>query len=293
MSAQQAEAAAVMEAAAKFAAVETIDLGTYRVLSVPSGRQVISTKKFEDERRDAPERRQGTATFEELTSFIAWARRFADEDSVIFADVAGKAPKLTAVIDYHRKTAEGLPRFGQHRGVYTFPIADEWKRWTTLGELSQADFAELLEERIGDVLDPGSAGDGARGFAAELGFGLATPSALLTLAKGLSVHVEQKVTSAQNLSSGEMQLAFEETHRDAKGDLLKVPGGFLIAVPVFRGSDLYQVPVRLRYRLRSGVLTWKLSLHRVNEAFLDAVKGACSTAASATELPLFYGTPEV
>lgn len=146
MSAQQAEAAAVMEAAEKFSRVEVIDLGTQKVLSVPHGRTVVSTKKFEDERRFSPERRQGTATFEELTSFVAWTRRFADEDSVIFADVAGKAPKLTAVIDYHRKTAEGLPRFGQHRGVYTFPIADEWKRWTTLGELSQADSSRSASE---------------------------------------------------------------------------------------------------------------------------------------------------
>lgn len=293
MSTQQAEAAAVMEAAQRFAAVEVIDLGGQKVLSVPDGREIVSTKSFEDERLAAPERRRGCAVFTELESFVSWTRRFADEDSVIFADVHGKAPKLTAVIDYHRQTAKGEPRFGQHRGVYTFPISDEWTRWTTLGELSQAAFAELLEERITDVLDPSNAGEGARGFAAELGFGLATQSTLLALAKGLSVHVDQKVTNAQNLSSGEMQLTFEESHRDAKGDLLKVPGGFLIAVPIFRGSDLYQVPVRLRYRVRSGAITWRIALHRATESFEAAIRGACDRAASATELPLFFGTPEV
>lgn len=290
---QQAEVAAVIAATREFSDVQVIDLGDQKVLSVPTGRALHSTKPFEDLRRTAPERRKGVAVFTELESFVMWTRRFADADSVIFADVHNGAPKLTAVIDYHRQTADGEPRYGQHRGVYTFPISDEWTRWTTLGDLTQAAFAELLEERITDVLDPSNAGEGARGFAAELGFSLATQSTLLALAKGLSVHVDQKVTNAQNLSSGEMQLTFEETHRDTKGDLLKVPGGFLIAVPIFRGSDLYQVPVRLRYRVRGGAISWRIALHRADESFEAAIRGACDRASSATELPLFFGTPEV
>jgi hypothetical protein len=222
--------------------------------------------------------------------------RFADEDSALFAVEDPRAPRLISVLDYHRATSEGAPRFGEHRGVYSFPLSDEWKAWQAVPEkMDQGTFAAFLEERITDVLDPAAVGDGSKRFAAELGLALASPTRLLELSRGLSVRVESKVASHVNLSTGETQIAFGESHASGEGGgPLKIPGGFIIAIPVFRGGDLYTIAVRLVYRVHrsEGKVQWGLRLHRAERVFLDAFNGAASLAAEQTKLPLFYGTPE-
>lgn len=112
-------------------------------------------------------------------------------------------------------------------------------------------------------------------------------------ARGLAVTVDSKVTNAVNLATGEGQLSYAEEHRDAGGQSLKVPGALLIAVPVFRSGFAYQIPVRLRYRVKDGNVTWTLAMYRPERYFDDAFMGACERVREETALPLFVGSPEV
>ena len=206
-----------------------------------------------------------------------------------------RAPRLIAVLDYHEQTAAGAPRFGAHRTEYAFPLSDEWKAWSSIvgKELSQAAFAEWLEERIADVMNPEGLGVGTLELAQALGIQLAGPTALLALSRGLSVRVDQKVTQAVNLSTGEASIGFEETHRDKDGGgPLKVPGGFAIALPVFRNGETFSVVARLRYRVREGAVLWRIVLHRADAVFDVAFREACAKAETETGVPLFYGQPE-
>lgn len=264
-----------------------------QVLVTPRGVNVQSAKPFFDEWRGAPERREGTATLVTIDSFIAHANRFKDADSALFAD-PGDSPKLVAVLDYHRPGPDGAPRFGRHRSVYEFPISEEWEAWTTKdGQMMpQAAFAEFIEERIQDIGAPAAAEAPVKDFATKIGCQLATPAQLLTLSKGLSVRANSRVVNAQNLSTGEGELIYEQTHTDDKGKPLSVPGAFMLVIPVFQGDALYQVPVRLRYRVREAQVTWAVALYRPERFFDDAFKLACEKANKATSLPLFMGQPE-
>ncbi len=262
------------------------------LIYVPKGMEVQSIKKYLDEYRTAPERRKGTARLTTLQSFIAHVNRFSDEHSALFGDDNPQQPRLVAVLNYHEQKA-GAPRFGDHRAQYTFPISEEWTTWTTTGVMSQAAFAEFIEDHIGDVIDP-SKGLGAQtiAFVEQLEIALATPSQLMTLSKGLTVYAESKVVNKQDLSTGEGHLAFEVEHRDVHGAPLKVPRGFAVAIPVFTGGDRYTLPIRLRYRVSNAKVTWELKPHRVELAFRHAITEACAKAADETQLPLFYGAPE-
>lgn len=298
----KAETDALVEATRKFGEAQLIplsaDAGAPSVLSLPEGRKAQSIKAFLDEYLKAPERKKGTARLTTLDSFIAHVLRTKDEHSAIFAIDDPKAPKFVAVYDYNQK--DGVPRFAQHRAEYPFPVSDEWKAWMEADDkpMKQPDFAAFLEDRIVDVLGGDSAqpgnevGERASAFAAVLGITLASPQKLMTLARGLTIKAGVLVTNAQNLSSGEMQITFAEDHKDENGNELRVPGGFAIAIPIFRGGAPYKLPVRLRYRREGGQILWIISLYRTDESFHHALKEAIEKTEHDSGLPVFAGAPE-
>lgn len=253
-----------------------------------------SLGKFFDEYRANPRRRVGTANLADLPSLVAHVNRFKDDDSVIFADTDREHPSMTAVLDYHRQGAAGEPRFGTHRSKYDFPVSEEWATWTGVhgNEMDQAAFAEFMESHLVDTIEPSAAGESARAFAEKSGVSFATPARLLELSRGLSISVGEKVVQLINLQSGEKQIQFSENHSDETGAPLKVPGAFLVGIPVFRADARYQVCVRLRYRKREGSLIWSMELWRHEEVFDAAILQACEFVKTGTQLPLLVGTPE-
>lgn len=279
--------------------------------AVANGMELKSIKPLLDEYLTAPERKKGTAIVSTLASLVDLVNREKDSDSVLFADNAENAPSLLAVLDYHRaqnvadasnlasadSDATGAPRFGQYRVKYPFPVSKEWKAWKAKNgaPMSQGDFAEFLENRLLDVIEPPSAEVEADkpllDMAAKLGGSFADPAKLLELSRGMAVHVAGSVKQIVNITSGETQVQFEETHQDAQGQPLRVPSLFLIGIPVFDDGAFYRLAVRLRYRKKEGSLMWAYEIYRADQAFDDAFTEACEKATDETALPLIYGKP--
>lgn len=292
------EAQAVVETVERLSKPELVQLAEGVKVLVQPGQhgQIVSIKKHLDEYLVAPERRKGTAQLGSLQSFIDHTNRFKDDDSVIFASEDPSEPKLTAVLDYHRAGATSDPRFGQHRGVYEFPLSDEWQAWTgsdgDTHKMGQASFAEFIESNVQDVAPPESASKGALEFAKPLGVEFASVSRLVDLSRGLSIREDSRVTQVVNIGSGEVQLAFSSQHQDERGQPLKLPGAFLLNLRVFRGGDVFQIPARLRYRNKDGQIVFWYDLWRTDKVFEVAFGEACAKAAAETKLPLFVGSPE-
>ena len=265
---------------------------TVLITSCAGGTTVSSIKKLLDEYRTEPERRTGTAKLTTVESFIAHVKRFADNASVVFASAEPLA--LVAVLDYHERGSAGRPRFGTHRSVYEFPISDEWTAWQGSDgkAMPQGDFARFIEDRLADVADPAKVGPRGKEFLDLFRVQLASASKLLELSRGLTVHVGEKTTNAINPATGETTMHFVAEHTEKSGEAVKVPGAFLIGIPVFRGGELYQLPVRLRYRVQSGQVLWFYNLHRVEAVWDAAIDDACDQVAKATGLPLLHGLPE-
>jgi uncharacterized protein YfdQ (DUF2303 family) len=269
--------------------------GAPLVFAVPKGKNLVKAKPFLDELRDRPERRKGTATLLDLTSFIEHACRFKDEGrSALFAVRDPSAPKLISVLDYHDKGHASQPSFCAHRGVYEFPLSEEWKRWTRLNKepMNQAVFAEFIESNALELLPPAMAGESQKDFADRLGVEFASPQQMMEVSRGLSAHTKDTYHQHVNLASGETAFSFASAHQDAQGQPLKVPAAFLIGLPVFKRGEGFMLAARLRYRVKDAQITWWYELWRHDVVFDTAVEEAAKAAQEGTGLPLFFGTPE-
>ncbi|MBY0432293.1 MAG: YfdQ family protein, partial [Rhodospirillales bacterium] len=198
------------------------------------------------------------------------------------------APTFSLESKSEEARAAAQPRFGAHRTEYHFPLSDEWLAWVGSNSkpMSQVDFAAFIEDRILDVYDPPAglldlsqpveheADQDLRAMAAKIGGTFASAAKLLELSRGMEVYAAAKLKESTVLQSGERRLVFEEEHRDADGRPITVPGLFLIAIPVFRSEGLFRLPVRLRYRAKSGGLVWWYELYKPEKVFESAFRKA-------------------
>ena len=115
----------------------------------------------------------------------------------------------------------------------------EWTDWTaSSGKLtSQEEFAELIEDRVADIVNPPGA-------------------EMLELAQ--SFHATNKVAfeSSSFLADGQRGLEFRETvdAKAGRGGQLTVPAVFHLALRPWEGTVAFKVTARLRYRIESGRL---------------------------------------
>lgn len=274
--------------------VQVVDVpGLTPMLAVPDGVEVQDLESEFEELAGRPRRSKGFAKLDTVGSFIAWVNRHKNDETVVFSNARG----MEAVINYRAPVGddlvEPLTGFADYGARFRWPFSKQWERWVGVNNLwlDQAGFAELLEETIGDVLDPSAAGDSAKAYAESVGTALANAQQLLTLSRGLTVRVSSKVANVQNLANGECQLQYEENHESESGAPLRVPGGFVLAIPVFNGGTPYQVTARLRYRIRRSEITWCVALHRAREIVDDATDEACGRVERETDVILFQGSP--
>lgn len=254
------------------------------------GFQIIGIKELLEPYRTAPERRTGTAQALTLESFIALVNRHKDVGSAVFADTLSATPSLLAIIDYHDLAND--PRYGRHKIAYAFPVSPEWKAWkaANANTMTQSAFAAFIEEHVADLASP----DALETNQAESLFltTIAPPSFVVTLSKGLAITVDARVKEFVNLSSGEVEVGFEEVHKDGSGKKLKVPGMFVVNIPLFVGAEPSRLLARLRYRKADDKIVWWFQLYRAEEAVRQRLKDDLLTVATETALPTFEGSPE-
>lgn len=272
-----------------------------QIVALPSGMQVHDLLKYQEARLARPRRIEGVAQLTTLDAFIDHVKRFADDGSAVFAIDDPAKPRLVAVYDYHEpREPDDLAsvdnaRFCKHRAVYAFPLDPAWVLWTGLARkaegLSQGEFAELLEERIGDVLPADDAGTAALELSKHLGIELAGPSELMAVSRGISLRRSVEVREAVRLASGEVNIQFVDAALN-EPSAMKVPTGFAIQVPIFRCGAPWKLPVRLRYRLAGGQVRWHFLLHRVDLSFENAFTGALALVKAECQVPVLRGRPE-
>ncbi|MDI9847332.1 DUF2303 family protein [Rhodoblastus sp. 17X3] len=255
--------------------------------------QLVNVQGLFEHWRTKPSAKRGVARALTLDSFIALTVRHKTGHSALFADTTWTKPGLTAVIDYHEAVNGGEPDNGKHRVAYEFPLSEEWKAWVqTNGEpFKQIDFAAFIEDRIAELTAPTP--DEASFYEDLFATRIATPAELVTLSRGLQVNVDSRVKNASVLQTGAAQIVFEEEHRDANGNVLKVPGLFMLAVAPFFMGEKARIPVRLRYRVSGGSILWFYQIYRPDLAVTQRVREDLPRAAEQTELPAFEAAPEM
>jgi len=269
-----------------------------QVLVTSKDQIVHDLESILDKHREFPKRSSGTTRCDTLASLIAQANRYKREgESVAYCSLSGPEARIVVVFNDHPAVSKDAPKdleggWRDHRAIYAFPVSEAWARWmkATRDGLSVAEFAELLENGIGDIRDPASVEDAPK----LEGVTYATPAELLTLAEGLSVRVGQLVAEHKRLDNGASRIMFSEEHetRGRNGEPVTVRNGFLLGLQPFIGGPAYPVPARLRYRVKDRQITWQIVLHDAVGVRREAIEDAAERFTDATQIPLVFGTPD-
>lgn len=284
------------------------------VILVPGergGYSVADTKRYTDAARTNPIRRSGVANHLTIDSYVAHTNRFSDDDSAIFVS-GDKQPSFLTIFDYHRIGALSDPRFGVHGATFAPELSPEWMLWTGANKkgMSQEAFGTFIDNRLIDLLDPPETIAGlAAEFVRATNAKFASKAELIAVSESFTFNTESTVKNTNKLSTGEVQIIFEEKIKGAGNTELKVPQAFLIAIPVFKFGPLIMLPLRLRFAKKGQTVEWHFDLFE-HERALEAQTQAMIERVSApkafvggktdggqpklegTGLPVFRGTPE-
>lgn len=262
------EAAHVAALAAVAFDVKIADDTAKPFIVVPDGYRV---EDLEDHLQQ-PIRKRGTVNVRDVDSFIAVVKAQATDATTLYRTV--EPPKFVAVFNDHGKVDGTGPGWGDHLAVYACPLSPEWRAWKGADkrQMSQADFAQFIEDNLPDVVDP-------------------TAGEMLEVSRTLQAKKKVNFASGIRLSNGETQFTYEEKVDGTAGKgQIRVPEVFTIGVPVFEGGPRYAVKARLRYRISDqGALTMWFDLERPHKIVEDAVGELRKTIEAGTGLPTING----
>jgi len=198
----------------------------------------------------APRRVRGTATVTDTASWLAYFGKHGTPASEVFGDVT--ASTVTAILN---APESGDPAWGDHRAVLQLQHSAAWAAWCSHdGQwLAQTTFAEHLEDRTPDLVEPDAA-------------------SMLELAQSFHATTGVKFESSSRLADGQRRFTYLETVEGKAGQRgeLSIPTQIRIQVPVWRGVAIV-VPMTARFRYRvqpEGLRLWYV-LDRLEDV-LDA-----------------------
>lgn len=204
-----------------------------------------------------PLRKKGTVRIQDERSFVLYVNAHKVPGSSIFADPDARL--VVGVLDHHTPEIEGapgLPGWGEHRAILQLDKTPEWKAWLQVNRkaMKQGEFAEFLEDNVGDVLSP----DGA-----DL-------MEVVTQLKGLK---KVEFTGGVNLSNGEFDLSYSEevTSTTSRKGKVTVPERLTLKLPLFRNDFPREVRARFRWRLNEGQISFVVVLDKPEKAEDDAM----------------------
>lgn len=272
------------------------------------------TKQRELIEKHAPFRRKGCTILHEPVSVADFVKRFSDSGSVMFVDTT--APAIEVVINYDHagpesyaveaeatgvKGRDETARPGDHVAKYSFPISDEFTRWMNVGKvgLSQEALGDFVDQSINDFFPPTPAlasgdrtllGDQAWeqnlfDLAKRLGARFGGYGDLRQLATSFEVDETSTVKVSRNPQTGEASFQMQSAHNTPTGEAIRLPGLFIIAIPIFRGGPSYRAPVRFAYRKSGAKLAFFLEVFNIEEVKRNAINATVAEIVENTKSP--------
>lgn len=272
--------------------VEPFELEPGTVFAIPNGEGDV-TFRDTDAYADNPRRAKANRTVTDAVSFVSYLARHSTAATEVYADTPNSS--VVAVIDSHTGAGEPAGWEG-HRLALCLVKTIPWLAWTErdLGMnprawFTQAEFAEFIEARALDVVDP----DHAR---------------LIEIATTFEAKSNADFGSAVRLDNGEVKFEYTETTTAKAGTkgALEIPKLLKLAIRPYIGGPIYHVLAQFRYRVNNGDLKLGFALERpeaiLDAAFADVVteirdgktekKGDVETRLfDGIEAPIFYGKP--
>lgn len=217
--------------------------------------------------RPHPRRKSGRIIVRDTYSFAAYVLKHKTPGTLILAEDRS----VLAILDHHE---EDLAGWADHTVELEFKFTPAWTAWNGFAGtyIEQQSFAEFIEDNLSGIASP----DGAD---------------LLELAKNLRATLSANYRKATPLFDGTVQFEYVETIDASSPDgRLTVPQTLLLALRVFVGGEVREVPARLRYRLREGRVEFLIRLgDEARTVFEESFEEELRQIAALTELAVYRG----
>jgi uncharacterized protein YfdQ (DUF2303 family) len=228
----------------------------------------------------APRRKTGLFTLLDADSFVTYTNRHARaEQTTVWCDANYTEGRVsfTSVINDHAAGVDAQ-EWRDFRALYAPRFSQEWKAWNAGDETkqSQFDFASFIEENLHDIVSVDGSPSG---------------SEMLSMALSMETKQDVKFKSSIRLQTGGVELQYSDKEDDATLQKMKLYERFTIGLPVYWGTDAYQLSARLRYRVRDQKLTLWYELIRPDKVLEDATKTMIDQIRVGlnADVPFFYG----
>lgn len=245
-------------------------------IAVPDGWKLQDTEEIDE----APRRKKGTVSLDDDTGYIDYIKRHGAANTTTIwcdADYEKGLVSYACVLNDHgghesaQEWRDHIARFAPEKSV-------EWKRWIDKDAkiMDQFEFATFIENNIADIAT-------AEGF----------PSGtdMLHVATSLEITQDSSIKSAIRLQSGGVRISYIEDENAETAKFMEVFSQFAIGIPVFRGSDPYQINARLKYRLNGGKLKFWYELIRADKVMEASARTLTAKIQEQTTFPIFHGNP--
>ena len=205
----------------------------------------------------APNRKRGTVKLKDLDSLLAYcADQVASERAYIYADPDTRV--ISAIFNDQRDPHSAGWR--DHRAEFHAEFTPEFDRWMGrnghVKAMSQAEFAEFIEDNLADITEPAA-------------------QQLLEVASTIQAKTDIQFSSAKRLDNGQVQLGYTETidARAGANGALEIPREFALGLRIFKNGGGYKLIARLTL-LHSyevpAIVVWPIE--RLPAAFGDWVE---------------------
>lgn len=274
---------AAIDAGIELAGPKRLDpAGRFFSVVAPAGatHHVVDLEEHADAFRANPRRKTGTFHAHTGAAFISYLEKHCLQQTEVWADIERRS--VTAVVNAHDGVHDDSGTYvgpmdagwGDHRLELKLQHTPAWQAWTMHDGkfLTQAQFAELLEERLQDVVDP----DGAT---------------LTEIARTFRATKAVAFESDTVLSSGQVQLGYREeieAKAGRKGNI-DIPEKFTLGLTPFEGGKPYAVLARLRFSIDDQKLRIKYVLDRPADVVRLAFDEVVGVIGAGVDAPLFHG----
>lgn len=279
------EAAVVAELADQNAEAQRVPVATGEVYLVRDGEGGLTTIDT-DKYAETPRHVEAARVVTDAASFANYVNRHKTAGTEVFAHT--NSSTVVAIIDSHEGTGADAG-WQKHRLTLALEKSKSWLAWEAVDGklLDQATFADFLDDRWSDVIDP-------------------DPALMVDLATTFQAKTKVDFDSGVRMDSGEVKLTYAETvtaRAGQKGEIT-IPKKVKLALRPYVGGPIYSLWAHFRYRLQGGDVVMGFRLERpentLDAAFADIVTdirdGRAETDAAVAHegigsVPIFNGKP--
>lgn len=212
----------------------------------------VDTRTEVEEALVDPSIAKGTTVVHGLYDMVSLAGFWLSDHSRFVTYANEKDTTFTTILDHD---FEGLPGWRRHRLMYRLEPTTAMAAWLKLDRrmVEQLTFAEHIEDRMRDIIDPESAD-------------------LLEIAQTLSASGAIQFRSGTRLRDGATNFTYVEETEAAGGQdgTLPIPARFTLMIPPFIGAQAVEIGARFRWRMKSGDLTLGYLLDDIDQLTADS-----------------------